>query len=191
MAVAVYTLIFLGLVATSPITDPLKQNLNFALPKGGCYLPPELGHGKAVLLEDCNNLGEEINISMIQSNIDPSDSFEMVPVPENQNFKYNNFILVPFVILFLRFGTHAIVCCPGYSSSSIFFLTDPAHPDYVAPDYGDSDGAGSEDYYDGASPKDYNDGDGNGANDYYDGSANAQFQEPPKVTLKISALPGV
>ncbi len=61
MAVAVYTLISLGLVATSPITDPLKdkgQNLNVGLPKGDCYLSSELGHGKAVLLEDCNNLGE-------------------------------------------------------------------------------------------------------------------------------------
>ena len=38
---------------------------------------------------------------------------------------------------FARFGTHPIVCCPSYSSSAIFFPTDPSHPDYGAnfPEY--------------------------------------------------------
>ena len=39
---------------------------------------------------------------------------------------------------FSRFGTHAIVCCPGYSSTAIFFPSDPSHPEY---------GAGAEEYY--------------------------------------------
>ena len=62
---AVCTLISIGLVATSPITDPLKdkgQNSFVGLSKGWCYLPSELGVGKAVLVEDCNNLGEDLNI---------------------------------------------------------------------------------------------------------------------------------
>ena len=49
--------------------------------------------------------------------------------------------MVVFLFPFSRFGTHAIVCCPGYSSNdisnAIFFPTDPAHPEY---------GAGAEDY---------------------------------------------
>ena len=68
---AVYTLISLGLVATSPITGPLEdigQNFNVGASKGSCYLPPELGLGKAVLVEDCNNLGENFDI-MIRSNV--------------------------------------------------------------------------------------------------------------------------
>ena len=40
---------------------------------------------------------------------------------------------------FSRFGTHAIVCCPGYSSTAIFF---PGPPDQY-PEYG----AGAEEYY--------------------------------------------
>ena len=67
-----------------------------------------------------------------------------------QNLKYTYFILVPFLIVYPRFGTHALVCCPGYSSSVIFFPRDPSHPDYenVAEDYYDVDSAGANDYYD-------------------------------------------
>ena len=64
MALSVYTLISLGLVTSSPIIDPyhdqrLAQLINSGLKPGTCFLPLELGQGKAVLVEDCNNLGEE------------------------------------------------------------------------------------------------------------------------------------
>ena len=62
MAVNVYTLISLGLVTSSPIIDPYQSQRNqfgSGLPKGFCFLPSELGQGKAVLVEDCNNLGED------------------------------------------------------------------------------------------------------------------------------------
>ena len=62
MAVTLYTLISLGLVTSTPIIDPYqdqRNNINSGLPKGFCFLPSELGQGKAVLVEDCNNLGEE------------------------------------------------------------------------------------------------------------------------------------
>jgi len=108
MGPAVYTLVSLALVSSSPIIDPYpKPAYNTGLPKGFCFLPSELGQGKAVLVEDCNNL----------------DTFERVPKPESGQF--------------YKFGTHAIVCCPGYSSNAIFFPTDPSHPEY---------GAGAEDY---------------------------------------------
>ena len=61
-AAAVYTLVSLVLVSSSPIIDPYSKNntalFNTGLPKGFCFLPSELGQGKAVLVEDCNNLGE-------------------------------------------------------------------------------------------------------------------------------------
>ena len=61
MGAAVYTLVSLGLVSSSPIVDPnTTPPPNEGLPKGFCFLPSELGQGKAVLVEDCNNLGEEI-----------------------------------------------------------------------------------------------------------------------------------
>ena len=62
MAVTVYTLISLGLVTSTPIIDPYQDQRNIygsGLPKGFCFLPSELGQGKAVFVEDCNNLGEE------------------------------------------------------------------------------------------------------------------------------------
>ena len=111
-------------------------------------------------------------------------SFEKVPVPEmDQHFKYRYSIHVPFLILSSRFGTHAIVCCPGYSSSAIFFPTDPAHPEYeyVGGDYYDGDVAELEDSYDGAKSEDSYDG--AGSEDYYDGGTNAQLQKPTKVIL--------
>ena len=62
MTVNVYTLISLGFVTSTPIIDPYQSQRNqfgSGLPKGFCFLPSELGQGKAVLVEDCNNLGEE------------------------------------------------------------------------------------------------------------------------------------
>ena len=56
----VYTLVSLVLVSSSPIIDPYPKPDIGGLPKGFCFLPSELGQGKAVLVEDCNNLGEEI-----------------------------------------------------------------------------------------------------------------------------------
>ena len=57
LAVTVFTLI--SLVSSTPIISPIKKEFSSVLPKGFCFLPSELGQGKAVLLEDCNNLGEE------------------------------------------------------------------------------------------------------------------------------------
>ena len=62
MGAVAYTLVSLGLVSSSPIQYPTpypEPNIG-GLPKGFCFLPSELGQGKAVLVEDCNNLGEEI-----------------------------------------------------------------------------------------------------------------------------------
>ena len=68
-----------------------------------------------------------------------------------------------------RFGTHAIVCCPSYSSDAIFFPTDPSHPEYGADsDYGDE-------YDDGY---DYN----------YD--IDVQVPEIPKVTCIVQLVDG-
>ena len=50
---------------------------------------------------------------------------------------YLSSLFLYFFFPFSRFGTHAIVCCPGYSSTAIFFPTDPSHPEY---------GAGADDY---------------------------------------------
>jgi len=104
-------LISLVLVSSSPIISPYpKPSFSTSLPKGFCFLPSELGQGKAVHVEDCTNLG----------------TFEAVPKPESGPF--------------YKFGTHPIVCCPSYSSSAIFFPTDPSHPDYGAnfPEYENS-----------------------------------------------------
>ena len=105
LAEAFSLLISLVFVSSSPIVNPPYQNQGgSSLPKGFCFLSSagELGQGKAVHVEDCNNLG----------------TFETVPKPESGP-SYN-------------FGTHAIVCCPSYSSSAIFFPSDPSHPDYGA-----------------------------------------------------------
>ena len=71
----------------------------------------------------------------IESIICPADTFERIPKPESgQFYKYvriSSFFLY-FLVPFSRFGTHAVVCCPGYSSSAIFFPSDPSHPEYGA-----------------------------------------------------------
>ena len=59
MGEAVYTLVSLVFVSSSPITHPYEKP-DTGLPKGFCVLPSELGQGKAELVEDCNNLGEFI-----------------------------------------------------------------------------------------------------------------------------------
>ena len=122
----VYTLVSLVLVSSSPIIDPITEQPDFSLPTGFCYLPSELGQGKAVLVEDCNNLGEFIKpFFVIQYNIFPTDTFERVPKPESGS------------------GTHAKVCCPGYSSDAIFF---PGLPDKI-PEY-ESSGLEDDNEYD-------------------------------------------
>ena len=60
MGATVYTLVSLVLVSSSPIVDPSPKEDFGSPPKGFCFLPSELGLGKAMLVEDCNNLGKEI-----------------------------------------------------------------------------------------------------------------------------------
>ena len=74
---------------------------------------------------------------------------------------YLSSLFLYFFFPFSRFGTHAIVCCPGYSSTAIFFPTDPSHPEY---------GAGADDYEYDYAPN-------------YD--TDIQIPEIPKVTFTI------
>ena len=94
LAVTVFTLI--SLVSSTPIISPIKKEFSSVLPKGFCFLPSELGQGKAVLLEDCNNLGEE-KLLWFKLNILPSDAFERVPKPESG-------IFYQYVYFFLSFS---------------------------------------------------------------------------------------
>ena len=70
----------------------------------------------------------------------PKPSWKKCKLTAFHHSLYSNFL---DYISISRFGTHAIVCCPGYSSTAIFFPSDPSHPEY---------GAGADDYYDDYGP---------------------------------------
>ena len=61
----------------------------------------------------------------------------------NQAYFTSMYFYPPFFpnCLYSRFGTHAMVCCPSYSSDAIFFPSDPSSPEYEA-------GSGYVDDYD-------------------------------------------
>ena len=74
----------------------LNTFLSTSLPKGFCFLPSELGQGKAVHVEDCTNLGEvqkSLLVSIILTNFFfTTGTFETVPKPESgQFYKYVTF----------------------------------------------------------------------------------------------------
>ena len=92
------------------------------------------------------------------------DTFERVPQPaQSDQYKYicrfvryrvfflrHPVCISHYHISISRFGTHAIVCCPGYSSTAIFFPGPPdQYPEYEAgEEYYEYDYGPSYDNYD-------------------------------------------
>merc|ERR1712198_782887 len=108
MIIVQFLLIFVTLISSSPVVhSPSFGSGGFDFGDNYCLLPPELGQGSAVFLEECETL----------------ERFPFVPKPESD--------------IYYQFGIHPVVCCPEKLDQKeiICFESDPYCPNYKPPVY--------------------------------------------------------